>query len=102
MGHQLPWTMHCGCGGGHICSNPFNEKEDSSERVSEDVDSNRCEDVKDDVDDQSFWCSFVYFKMQTATWGLIKTLTTVNFDYEINILKNYRFILLQQPYQMFL
>ena len=57
MGHQLPCTMLCACGGGcrPTCLNAFNIG-DTDEPVSEDVDTddddNDDKDVEDDSNDE--------------------------------------------------
>ena len=53
MGHQLPCTMFCACGGGHACLNLFNTA-DTDEAVNQDVDTDNDheEDVVDDSNDE--------------------------------------------------
>ena len=49
MGHQLPCTMFCACGGGRACLNAFNIQ-DTDEAVNQDVDTG---DYDEDVEGDS-------------------------------------------------
>jgi len=50
MGHQLPCTMFCACGGGRACLNAFNIG-DTDEAVNQDVDTDN--DHDENVEDNS-------------------------------------------------
>ena len=52
MGHQLPCTMFCACGGGCTCLDAFNIG-DTDEAVSKDVDTGDDDDDKDVEDDSN-------------------------------------------------
>jgi len=52
MGHQLPCTMFCACGGGRACLNASN-KQDTDEAVNQDVDTDDYDEVvEDDSNDE--------------------------------------------------
>ena len=53
MGHLLPCTMFCACGGGRACLNLFNTGH-TDEAVNQDVDTDNDhdEDVEDDSNDE--------------------------------------------------
>ena len=51
MGHQLPCTLFCACGGASACLNPFNTV-DPDEAGYQDVDSDNDENVEDNGNDE--------------------------------------------------